>query len=362
MRSFGRRMIIISIILLVLSSAFIVLGGGGDSAAKGEVITLPSMIRTARPEKMDFSERLPWFGLAKSRSEVTVYAITPGRIISQKAVDGAPVKRGDVLFTIGGTRALDRLKTLKEKIDLTKKRITLANKDVRIKREAVKSRMIKGEELRATVDSLMRLKTGLAGLRQDMTSLRVGLTVRASVGGVFTNRMVNKGQYVEKGTRLADIISPQNLRVTANIFAPDGAELKGLKAIIKRPGGKTIIGTIKKVMPELTKEGARIIWIEGDNLNTFLRPGEILSGLIELTKHSNGLSIPASSVVRDDRERPFVFIKKEGKYLKMPIQTGLTSEEKVEVISGVQAGDRVVISGAYELFYRGFSNVFKVAD
>jgi len=362
MSRFIKGMVITSIVLIVLSSAFIVRRGGGDGPVEGETITLPSMIRTAPPEKMDFSERLPWFGVAKSRSEVPVYAMTGGRIISQKAADGSSVRRGDALFTIGGPRALGELKAIKEKTHLMEKRIILAKKDVHIKSAAVKSKMIRGGELRAAKDSLMRLKTGLAGLKQAMTSFRYGLTVRAPVNGVFTDRVVNKGQYVEKDARLADIISPHSLRVTAHIFTPVGARLKGLKAVTTLPGGRVVFGAVKRVMPGLTVEGATVLWIEGKDIDSFLRPGEPLSGLVELSAHSGVLSIPESAVVSDDKERPFVFLKKNGGYIKTPIKRGLTSGKRVEVISGVKAGDEVVVKGAYELFYRDFSRHFKVAD
>jgi len=362
MSRFIKGMVITSIVLLVLSSAFIVRGGGGDGPAEGETITLPSMIRTALPEKMNFSESLPWFGVAKSRSEVTVYAMTEGRIISQKVADGSSVRRGDALFTIGGPRAIGELKAMKEKTLLMEKRIVLAKKDVRIKGAAVKNKMIRGGELRAAKDSLMRLKSGLAGLKQAMTSFREGLTVHAPVKGVFTDRVVNKGQYVEKGARLADIISPHSLRVTAHIFAPLGARLKGLKAVINLPGGRVVFGAVKRVMPGLTAEGATVLWIEGKDIDTFLRPGEPLSGLLELSAHNGALSIPESAVVFDDKERAFVFLKKNGGYIKTPIKRGLTSSDRVEVISGVKAGDEVVVNGAYELFYRDFSRHFKVAD
>jgi len=363
MKRIKRGLIISSVILGgVLASAFIVLGSGTDGPVKGEAMPIPSMIRTAPPKKMDFSESIHWFGLAKSRSEVPLYAMTAGRIISQKAMDGTPVRRGDVLFQIGGPRTLSKLKAMKEQISLTKKRIALAKKDVRVKDEALQHKMIRGGELRAAKDSLLRLKSELAGLQQAMTALRGGLIVRAPVDGVFTGRLVNKGQYVEKGGRLADIISPKNLRVIANIFPPANVELKGLKAVINGPKGKTIIGIVRKIMPGLTVEGATVLWIEGTDIETFLRPNEPVSGEIELTARSNVLSIPENAIVRDDRERPFIFIKKDGKYIKKAIISGFASGDRIEVISGVKAGDEVVESGAYELFYRDFSRVFKVAD
>jgi len=362
MSGFRRGMVITSIVLIVLASSFIVWGGGGDGPVEGVAITQPSMIRTALPLRMDFTRGVKWLGVVRSRSDVKVYAMAAGRITSQKAEDGAPVSRGDVLFQIGGPRAFGELKTLEEKTRLMEKRITLAKKDVHIKDEAVKGKMIKGDELRAAKESLMRLKAELAGLRQTVAALSGGLTVRAPVNGVFTGRLVSTGQYVEKGERLADIISPHTLRVTANIFSPADVKLKGFQALIKQPGGKSVTGVVKKVMPELTSEGATVIWIEGDEIDTFLRPGEPVSGLVELTEHSGVLSIPASSVVRDDKERPFIFIKKDGKFTKKAIINGLASGDRVEVLSGLDEGDEVVVRGAYELFYRDFSRVFKVAD
>ncbi len=362
MRPFKIKIILLSVIFIVLSSALIVHGGGGAGHIKKDAVTLPSIITTATPMRMNFTVGIQWFGRVKSRSELPVYAMSAGRIILQKVTDGSSVRRGDALFIIGGSRALGKLKALKQKTHFMKKRIMLAEKDVRIKKEAVKRKMIRGDELRIEKDYLMKLKSELAGLQQTMTSFREGLTARAPVDGVFTNRVVTKGQYVEKGARLADIISPRRLRVTATLFAPHGAELKDLKAVINLPGGRIVFGEVKKVMPRLTAEGARVLWIESKDIDTFLRPGESLSGLVKLSAHRGALSIPESAVVSDDKERDFVFLKKNGKYIKTPIKRGLISGKIVEVASGIKAGDEVVVTGAYELFYRDFSRHFKVAD
>jgi multidrug efflux pump subunit AcrA (membrane-fusion protein) len=74
------------------------------------------------------------------------------------------------------------------------------------------------------------------------------------------------------------------------------------------------------------------------------------------------LAVPRRALVYDEREIPYVFIKQDQHYTQQQVQTGLTADGWVEILTGLEPMDEVVTRGAYELFYRTFSHTFKVAD
>jgi RND family efflux transporter MFP subunit len=63
-----------------------------------------------------------------------------------------------------------------------------------------------------------------------------------------------------------------------------------------------------------------------------------------LARKDNILTLPSTVVVEREGEE-FVFIVEEGKARQRPLRIGLRNEERVEVLSGLQAGDQVIQQG-----------------
>lgn len=263
-----------------------------------------ALVKTGHPERRNFTLCCRWFGRVESKRTVKVVAPEAGRIVSIEAQEGSITKQGEVLFSLDGLIAENRLKTHKQRIT-------------------------------------------------------------SPATGIFTNRRVNIGQDVEKGTHLGDIISPTALRIVASFSPSADIPLEGRTAIIYNTKGETIPGTVVKVIPQRTITGVtfvRTIWIEGDAINRHMKLGETVSGEIPLFVRKKMLALPADAIVRDEQEQPFVFLNIAGGYRKQPVKTGLTSEGWVEVVSGIPEGAEVVVQGAYELFYKDFSTIYQVAD
>jgi multidrug efflux pump subunit AcrA (membrane-fusion protein) len=263
-----------------------------------------TLVKTGHPERRNFIVCCRWFGRVESKRTVKVVAPEAGRVVSIEAQEGALAKQGDALLSLAGPIAESRLKTSQQR-------------------------------------------------------------VTSPATGIFTNRRVSIGQDVEKGTHLADIISPTDLRIVASLSPPADIPLKGRTAVIYSTKGETIPGIVVKVIPQRTLTGVTFIWtiwIEGDAINRQMKLGETVSGEIPLHVRRNVLALPADSIVRDEQEQPFVFLNVAGGYRKQLVKTGITSEDWVEIVSGIPEGAEVVVQGAYELFYKDFSKIYKVAD
>ncbi|NOZ70502.1 MAG: efflux RND transporter periplasmic adaptor subunit [Chloroflexi bacterium] len=327
--------------------------------------TLPrqDIIRIATPQRRTFAATCRWFGKVDSRNKVRIIALETGRIVSIAARDGSPVVKGDVLFTIGGPLVDSRLVTLQNQSATLQERIKLAEQMVRVKREAVAQQFAKHEELTSAEDALARLKTEMESVRQAIQRFREATHLRATVGGMFTHRKVSIGQEVQKGDDLAEIISQDHIYIAATLFPKGGdAELEKKRAVINLPEGNSIQGTITTVLPQRTAEGASIVWIEGPDLASALRPGQTVAGTIILSEHKKALAVPQDAVVRDEEERAYIFLKNSSGYRRQPVTTGIDAGRWVEIMSGLKAGDEVVVQGAYELFYQDFNKIYKVTD
>jgi multidrug efflux pump subunit AcrA (membrane-fusion protein) len=296
---------IAAIVLLIAGTVWFsrsrpALENAGGKAAPVDI----ALVKTGHPERRNFTLCCRWFGRVESKRTVEVVAPEAGQVVSIEAQEGALVKKGEALLSVAGSMEESRLKT-----------------------------------------------------RQQ--------SVASPATGIVTNRRVNIGQDVEKGAHLADIISPTDLRIVASFSPSADIPLEGRTAVIYSTKGETIPGIVVKVIPQRTLSGVTFIWtiwIEGDAINRQMKLGETASGEIPLHVRRNVLALPANAIVRDEQERPFVFLNLTGGYRKQPVKTGITSEGWVEVVSDIPEGAEVVVQGAYELFYKDFSKIYKVAD
>ena len=319
------------------------------------------LIKTGIPKRRNFSITCTWFGSVENKQLVKIKALYAGRIVSIKAEDGAIVKQDDPLFIIGGPAVEGRTKTLRQKVASIKKRLVLARGIVEMNQAAVAEKMVKKEALYKAQDALDQLKAELAAAGQELKIFTDARCIRSPVNGVFTNRQVSVGQDVDKGATLADVAS-QDLRIVAALFPPPGVLLSGKKAEVFSSGGKVITGSIVKTLPRRTPEGATLIWIEGDCITRQMKPGETAIGKIVLELKKDVLAVPVESVISDDREQTFVFLKGSKGYRKQRVQTGISQDGWIEIVSGVSEGDKIVVAGGYELFHRDFAKNYKVAD
>ena len=72
--------------------------------------------------------------------------------------------------------------------------------------------------------------------------------------------------------------------------------------------------------------------------------------------------MPRGALVYDAQETPYVFVQRGRDMVQQRVRTGLTSKGWIEILTGLSDTDQVVTQGAYELFYRNFNQVYKVAD
>ena len=325
-------------------------------------LSLDSLIQVGTPQQRDFTKTCRWFGKVESREKVDVVVLKTSWIDSVNVSDEMFVKKGTPLFTLNDPMIDSRLVAIKKKIVFLQEQVTFYEHKITTEKDSVSQAIPSKKELVVVEDSLVSLRTELKSAKEEKHFLQDAIYIRATTDGVFTNRKVSEGQIVEKGDKLAEIISIKRLRVVATLFPPKNIKLKKKRVIIYLTNGESISGTVVKELPQRTAEGAIVVWIEGPEVNNRLRPGQTVNGKLILSLHKKMLTVPQSAIVKDEQERTYVFLKELGGFHKQPVKTGIVSDGWVESLSGVMEKDTVVIRGAYELFYQDFNKIYKAAD
>jgi RND family efflux transporter MFP subunit len=113
--------------------------------------------------------------------------------------------------------------------------------------------------------------------------------------------------------------------------------------------GQEFAGTIQTVFPSVAVQ-SRTIRVDAKTPNPGyrLKPGFYATVRVPLTRLSGSLVVPRSALVRREGTEN-VFVVKGDRAELVRIQTGAETADRVEVVSGLAATDRVVITGAESL-------------
>jgi len=363
MRSKTIDAVLLSVALVLIVAETQVAVAENSRESGGNAAKRRGLVKTAPPQRRDFSESYRCFGQVKGKRDVKIVALAAGRILAVDAEDGAAVSDGDPLFTLGGVQIDSRRVALEARLGGLEERVGLARRRADLKRDAVSRKLAKYEELATAEDALARLETEMESAKQEKERLEAATHIRAPSKGVFSGRKVNVGQDVQAGEVLAQLISAARLYVEATLF-PEGGELElmGKPSAIKLRKGEAVPGKVVKVFPQRTRENACLVWIEGPTFDQALHSGQSVSGDVVYSSQKDALAVPRSALVRDENERAFLFVKEGDAYVKRPVETGLVSEGWIEIMTGLKEGDEVVVQGAYELLNRDFNKTYKVAD
>jgi HlyD family secretion protein len=171
------------------------------------------------------------------------------------------------------------------------------------------------------------------------------LKVRAGIPGVLQELPLQVGQRVTPGTTLARVARPEKLKAELRIpetLAKDVAV--GLPAQIDTRNG-IVPGRVTRVAPS-AQDGTVIVDValEGP-LPKGARPNLSVDGTIEIERLDNVLFVGRPTYGQPNQKIELFKVVKDGEEaVRVPVQLGRSSFNTIEIVSGLQAGDRVILS------------------
>lgn len=191
----------------------------------------------------------------------------------------------------------------------------------------------------------------IAALERTGTARRT-ITLRSPVAGVVVEKIAFEGMKVSPADRLYEIADLSRVWVLADVSEKDlGVVRVGLPArvILAAEPGAEWTGTVTFVAPTVKPETRTVeARIEVDNGNGVLKPEMFTDVFIEGSP-APVLTVPESAVIQTG-ERTLVFVDKgQGQYEPREVALGSRVAGGYEVLRGVVAGERVVVSANFLL-------------
>ena len=170
--------------------------------------------------------------------------------------------------------------------------------------------------------------------------------------GYITTLNIREGDYIMEGGTIVKLANLSSLWAEAQVYTSQLAEIdRNSIATVQLPDfdRKEIKGRIEFVNPEINPDTRiNLIRVSIPNPGNQLKPGMPAYVLLKSPQRKT-LTLPVDAVIRDGKGAT-VWIQTAAKTFKsVMVQTGLESDDRIEIKSGLRVGDVVVVRGAYLL-------------
>ena len=213
--------------------------------------------------------------------------------------------------------------------------------EARSAEEQAKARLIAAEA------SLAQYNTARSGGTSDPDGL---FAIRAPLSGVIAQRDAATGANVAAGTTLFRVVDAAQVHVVGQLPETDAARARGVAAAeIEIPGRqeRVPVGRLASVGKVLAPQSRTLpVTFAFDNRALGLPVGQSVFLHLLMDTTAPRPVVPAAALV-DDAGRPIVFVQREGEtFERRAVTLGPRTGDLVQIVEGIQAGDRVVTKGA----------------
>lgn len=319
-------------------------------------------------------------GVLAYRDEVELRSEVIGKAQQVNVREGDSVRRGDVIIALDPEQYRAQVEQQQanvrmQEIAIERQQVLLSNleRQVERQRELFKRGLLDQNAFEAAENELALARVDLRTREEALAQARAALAqakdnldrtqIRSPIDGVVIMLDVEPGEAVIAGTTnipgttLAIIADPSavlaevqvdetdiaavTLGQKAAIFAaafPDTA----LEAVVEHIAASAQQATGQQNLSFQVK--IRLLQPE----QVALRPGMSCRAEIYTESSENALAVPLQAVLYEaaeegEDEQPYLFVVEDGKAVKRKVKTGLSSDSHLEIVEGVEAGERVVI-------------------
>lgn len=269
--------------------------------------------------------------------QVEVLAEAEGRVSSLAVEEGDRVNRGQVLASLVRDEA---------EIALAKAKVRATNASLALER--ARDTMDKGLISREEFDRLT-MEHEVAQQEVAEAEWRLSRTViRAPFDGIVTERLITVGQHLRPGDQVFEIADFDPL--VARIYLPETDVLtlregREVALALGADASFAFAGRIRQISPVVdTATGTVKVTVEAAHPPAQVRPGAFVTVEIVREQRDGAVLLPRKAVVRELRAA-HVFIADGDVAEKRPITLGLEEGDVIEALSGVAAGETVIVAG-----------------
>lgn len=307
-------------------------------------------VTVTQPRLAQLPIRIAANGSIAAWQEASVGTQTHGLMLSEVKVNvGDSVRRGQVLAVFdAATVAADHAHS---RATLAEAEATLAEATANGQRarDMQDSGALSAQQVHQYLTDERKAQARLAAAQAlaEAQRLRLAQTrVLAPDDGVISARSATVGAVPPTGQELFRLIRRGRLEWRAEVAAPQLARLKpGQVATVTPVGGDPIAGTVRRVSPAVdpqTRNG--LVYVDLPT-GLFAKAGMFARGDIAVGNGSPALTLPQAAVLLREGFHTVLKLGPDSRVVQTKVQVGQRAGDRIEILSGIDSGSRVVAAG-----------------
>jgi membrane fusion protein (multidrug efflux system) len=320
-----------------------VLALGAAPAAAQQRDAVKVRVQTVEPAPLVDKLTLP--GETEPSEDVLVAAERSGPVEWLGPREGDAVKRGQTIAKVD-------LDVLQATLDRAQATYELAKEQAERRRTLAEKEVLSREELDRALTDLVLAE---ASLRQAKVEYDQGV-VRSPIDGVINELYVDRGEYVDPGGPIAEVVAVDTIEINCNVPEVDVRFLEVGDKV------QVTIDAYMDVQPAMFWYGeidfiafkadpatkTFLVRVVVENNDRLIRPGMLARCTFDRRTIEDAIVAPLFAIQDKGGER-VVYIVEDGVAKARVIEPGVVTGYEVQIVSGLEPGDQLIISGQTEV-------------
>jgi len=321
----------------------------------------PVAVSVEAASRADFQESIEIVGTLSPKVSADVQSEITGTVTAVDVTEWVPVRKGDRLARLNTTETEAGVAALKAVEAQARVAESRARREYERAQQLQKFGLITPQafdDARSAVEAAEAATAASQAQTRTVEARLAKSTLVAPISGVVAFRGVNVGDRVENmgsGAPLFRIVDNRVLDLTVSVPSSRLSAVKvgqSIEFTTDALPGRTFTGKVKFINPAIDEasRSARVV-VEVPNPDGQLKGGAFVKGRVVVANRPGILQVPREALLNWNLEAQTaeVFLARGEKAEKRTVRTGQSNGVTVEVVSGIEAGDPVVVRGGFSL-------------
>lgn len=294
--------------------------------------------------------------MAAQGDESVAVATVAGVVSSMKVIEGMSISKGTPLVVLSSKNMADG-----DPVQRARIAYETAKKEYERMKELLPNKIVSEKDFAQARQTYENARISYEAVAQNHSAQ--GQAIPSPISGYVKSLLVKEGDYVTVGQPLVSVTQNRKLFLRADVSEKYYPYLRTIGSANFCTPYNNKVYTLKELNGRLLSYGKASgensyyvpVTFEFDNKGDII-PGSFVEIFLLSSPMENVISLPHTALT-EEQGSFFVYLQidEEG-YKKQPVTLGADSGEKVQILSGVKAGDKVVTQGAYQVKLAGATN------